>query len=137
MYKKILVPVDLEHTEVLARALGIATQLAGLNDAELVFAGVHGGPPSEIAHNPGEFREKLEAFVRKQPFAETGKMSALPVYSLDPGVEVASSIIKAARDHDVDLVVMASHIPGWSEHIFHSNAGYVACHAPMSVFVVR
>jgi hypothetical protein len=32
---------------------------------------------------------------------------------------------------------MASHVPGLPEHIFASNAGAVASHAGMSVFVVR
>ena len=37
----------------------------------------------------------------------------------------------------VDLVVMASHVPGFREYIFHSNAGFLASHTDLSVFVVR
>jgi len=43
----------------------------------------------------------------------------------------------AAKEAGCDLVVMASHVPGFREHILSSNAGYVASHAPISVFVVR
>ena len=32
---------------------------------------------------------------------------------------------------------MASHRPGAGEYVFGSNAGHVAQHAPVSVFVVR
>ena len=137
MYKRIMVPVDLERTEPLAGALSIAGQMAELCGGELIYAGVHGGAPSGVAHNPDEYAAKLEKFTADQPYAKIGKVSSLPVYSLDPGVEIASALVKAAQDNRIDLIVMASHIPGWTEHVFHSNAGYVAAHAPMSVFVVR
>lgn len=137
MFKRIMVPVDLEHIEQLSGALSVANQLADANGGEVLFAGVHGGAPSAVAHEPKEYAEKLRAFTNAHPLAKTGKASALPIYSHDPGVEVAPALVKAACDNQIDVIVMASHMPGWAEHIFHSNAGYVACHAPMSVFVVR
>ncbi|MEM7059171.1 MAG: universal stress protein [Pseudomonadota bacterium] len=137
MYKKIMVPVDLEHTELLSGALSVASQLAEANGGELIFAGVHGGPPSSVAHGPEEYAKALDGFAHSQPYAQIGKVSSLPIYSHDVGVEVATSLVKAAQDHQMEVIVMASHMPGWAEHVFHSNAGYVACHAPMSVFVVR
>ena len=137
MYKKIMVPVDLEHTEILTGALAVAAQIAETNGAEIFYAGVHGGPPSAVAHGPEEYKDAFDAFAQAQPYARIGKVSALPIYSHDPGVEVATALVKAAQDHQMELIVMASHMPGWAEHIFHSNAGYVASHAPMSVFVVR
>lgn len=137
MYKKIMVPVDLERVELLSGVFSVASRLADANGGELYIAGVHGAAPSSVAHNPEEYRRRLDEFTKSQPFAEMGKVHSIPVYSHDPGVEIASALVKAACDHEMDLIVMASHIPSWSEHIFHSNAGYVACHAPMSVFVVR
>jgi hypothetical protein len=32
---------------------------------------------------------------------------------------------------------MASHVPGFKDCVFSSNAGHLASHAPMSVYVVR
>lgn len=55
----------------------------------------------------------------------------------DVAVDLGNVLIKAAEDMGVDLIVMASHIPGLLEHIFASNAGYVASHAKCSVYVVR
>ena len=137
MYKKIMVAVDLEHTEPLAGALSMAGQMAGMCGAELVYAGVHGGAPSGVAHNAAEYAAKLGAFANEQSYAQIGKVATLPIYSHDPAVEVGTALVKAAIDTEIDLIIMASHMPGWVEHVFHSNAGYVACHAPMSVFVVR
>ena len=37
----------------------------------------------------------------------------------------------------IDLIVMASHVPGVAEYVFASNAGYLASHADLSVLVVR
>lgn len=137
MYKKIMVPVDLEHVDTLSGAMSMAARMAETSGGELVYAGVHGGPPSSIAHGPEEYAEKLKEFAATQPSSVTVKHSTLPIYSHDPGADLATSLVKAAVDNKMELIVMASHMPGWAEHIFHSNAGYVACHAPMSVFVVR
>jgi nucleotide-binding universal stress UspA family protein len=32
---------------------------------------------------------------------------------------------------------MGSHVPGFAEHLFSSNAGYLASHTDISVFIVR
>ncbi|MEM6933951.1 MAG: universal stress protein [Pseudomonadota bacterium] len=137
MYKHVMVPIDLRATEALEKALTAAGQIAKLTGAEVTYVGIAGGAPSSTAHNPAEFREKLEAFAEEQAgtFGITARSHA--VISHDPEVEIGSSLVEAAEKMGVDLVVMASHIPGWVEHIFHSNAGYVACHAKCSVFVVR
>ncbi|MEM9138250.1 MAG: universal stress protein [Pseudomonadota bacterium] len=137
MYKRIMVPVDLNQTDKLAGALSMAGQMAEMCGGELIYAGVHGGAPSEVAHDKDEYAQKLDAFADAQPFAKIVKVSSLPIYSHDPAVEIATGLVKAASEHKIDLIVMASHVPGWAEHVFHSNAGYVASHAPVSVFVVR
>ena len=51
MTKKILVPVDLAHTEKLEKALNTAADLARGTGAEIVYAGVAQSQPSEVAHN--------------------------------------------------------------------------------------
>ena len=45
--------------------------------------------------------------------------------------------IDRAEAVHADLVVTASHNPGFAEHLFASNSGYLAAHAPVSVLVVR
>lgn len=137
MFKKIMFPVDLGALDALERALDIAVRLARAGNAELCFVGVYGSAPSADAHYTAEYRDKLTAFAEQQGAAHKLKTSTHPAFSHDPGVEIASTLLDAIGEIGADAVVMASHIPGWMEHIFHSNAGYVACHAPISVFVVR
>ena len=63
--------------------------------------------------------------------------TAMPMVSHDTTIELSTLLLDCAERTGADLIVMASHTPGWLEHVFHSNAGYIACHAPVSVFVVR
>ena len=57
--------------------------------------------------------------------------------SHDPAADLDHRLIAAGREIGADLIVMASHLPGLPEHLFASNAGAVASHAKVSVFVVR
>ncbi len=137
MFKKILVPVDLGHLETLSRALSVAADLAKSNDAEIVYASVYGNLSKTGLPQPEDHADALEAFAEREAKAQGISASALPIFSHDPAAETSSALVSAAGDINADAIVMASHVPGWVEHIFHSNAGYVACHSSASVFVVR
>lgn len=137
MFKKILCPVDLTHAEQLSKALDLADNLAKSSGAEICFVGIHGATPSTSVHKEKEYREKLEEFAASEASKRGVTISAHSYYSHDPRIDIAPAVIETVATTGADAVVMASHIPGWMEHIFHSNAGYVACHAPVSVFVVR
>ena len=137
MYAKIMVPVDLAHIERLDKAITTATDLAKHYRIPICFVGVTMGSPTEVAHNPREYAEKLEAFGTAQSSAHGLEIETAAYPSHDPAVDLDKVLIAAAKDKDADLIVMASHIPGFIEHIFASNAGAVATHADVSVFVVR
>lgn len=137
MFKKIMVPVDLAHLDRLSRSLEIAATLARADGAEIVCVGIYGNLPSSAAPNPQDYKARIEAFAAEQSAASGVATTAFPVFSHDPEVELGSALLKAIDDTGSDAVVMASHIPGWVEHIFHSNAGYLASHATVSVFVIR
>ena len=57
--------------------------------------------------------------------------------SHDPTIDLDDVLEKASEKLGADLIVMASHVPGFAERIFASNAGYLASHSHASVFVVR
>ena len=81
--------------------------------------------------------DRLRTFAAEQAKRHGIKTSAEIALRSDLHFNVGSDIIKTANETDCDLVVMASHVPGLKDHIFSSNAGYVASHASMSVYVVR
>lgn len=137
MYRKIMVPVDLEHLDQLDRALEEARALAALHKAELVYVGVSVPTPSPVAHTPAEYAARLKAFAAEEGARARRPASAYPIISHDPAADLDSQLLEAISAVDADLVVMGSHRPGWREHIFSSNAGYIATHAPVSVMIVR
>lgn len=137
MYKKIMVPVDLAHIERLEKAITTATDLARHYGIPICLAGVTAETPTEVAHSPGEYESKLSAFAAEQSDRHGLTIDSRAYPSHDPAVDLDSALIAAAEENAADLIVMASHVPGLPEHIFASNAGAVASHAKVSVFVVR
>ncbi len=63
--------------------------------------------------------------------------SAHTVISHDPTTDLDDALLKASKELNVDLVVMASHLPNLTDYIWPSNGGKVAAHAKASVMVVR
>ena len=138
MYSRILVPVDLDHADKLDKALELAAKTAKETDAEVVYVDVVDAVPTMSAKTEGErMSDRLEHFAQQQAKAHDIKVSDYVALRGDLHVNVGKDIIQAAKDSECDLIVMASHVPGLKEHLLASNAGYVASHAPMSVYVVR
>jgi len=137
MYKKIMVPVDMTHVERLTKAIDTATDLAKLYSIPVLFVGATAEMPTPVAHNPSEFAEKLREFGAKQADEHGLAIDTKAYPSHDPATDLVKTLITAAAENDVDLIVMASHVPGFPDHFFIANAGSVALHAQVSVFVVR
>ena len=62
MYKTVMIPVDLEHKDLLEKALATAADLAQHYGAELYAVGVTSAAPGVVAHNPSEYAQKLDQF---------------------------------------------------------------------------
>ena len=137
MYRKIMVPVDLTHIERLDKAITTATDLAKHYRTPICFVGVTAETPTEVAHTPEEFAEKLRDFGAAQGKKHSLDIDTAAYPSHDPAADLDKNLIAAAKENGADLIVMASHIPGLPDHIFASNVGAVAAHADISVFVVR
>lgn len=137
MYKKIMIPVDLRHVDHLTKALSVGADLAKHYGAEAHIVSVTQSGPTEVAHNPKEFAEKLATFTADQSNALGFTFRAHTEISHDPAIDLDSVLETAAEKIGADLIVMASHVPGFAEYFFASNAGYLASHASMSVLVVR
>jgi nucleotide-binding universal stress UspA family protein len=131
------VPVDLAHVERLEKALATAADLAKHYKIPLCYVGVSASAASAVAHNPAEFADKLERFGQAEAAKRGVDISVRAYTSHDPAVDLDKILVQAIRDSGSDLVVMASHLPGLAEHIFASNAGWLASHASVSVFVIR
>jgi nucleotide-binding universal stress UspA family protein len=137
MYKSIMIPVDLAHPDELEKALTTGADLAKHYRAELHAVSVTHAAPGVVAHNPSEYARKLEAFAADQTRKYGVEFRAKMMVSHDPTVDLDDTLERAASEIGADLVVMASHVPGFWDHIFASRAGYLASHTKLSVFVVR
>ncbi|MFG6532146.1 MULTISPECIES: universal stress protein [unclassified Sulfitobacter] len=137
MYTKIMIPIDLKHIEQMGKALKVAADIGKLYGAEAHILGVGQTVPSQVARTPKEFADKLSAFALKSSESYGFTFDSHAEISHDPSVDLDNVLARAAKTIGSDLIVMASHTPGFAEHIFSSNAGYLASHADISVLVVR
>ncbi len=136
-YKNIMIPVDLEHIETLEKALGVAADLAQHYSAALTVVSVTSPAPGSVAHNPAEFADKLAKFAESQSAMRGVPFASKAVVSNDPTIDMDDALEQAAGELNADLVVMASHVPGFWDHIISSRGGYLASHSHISVLVVR
>ena len=112
MYKIIMIPVDLEHSATLEKALATGADLAKHYHAELYAVGVTHAAPGAVAHNPSEYAQKLEAFAADQTAKYGVDFRAKAMVSHDPAADLDDTLEQAASEIGADLVVMASHVPG-------------------------
>lgn len=137
MFNKIMVPVDLRHVPRLERELSVAAKLAETYGAPVTYVGVTGPEPGDLAHNPAEYRQKLQDFAATQASAHGHKAEAHVIVANDPATDLDKRLTHAVDEVGADLVVMATHIPNVTDYIWSSHGGYLANHAKASVFLVR
>jgi nucleotide-binding universal stress UspA family protein len=137
MFERIMVPVDLAHRAHFERALDVAADLARRCGADLVLVGATSPQPGVVGRTPADFTAKIEAFARDFATRVSVPARAEAIVLQDVTVDLDRALIAKARELGADLIVMGSHVPGALDHLIASNAGYVAAHAAVSVFVVR
>ncbi|MDI9246359.1 universal stress protein [Marinobacter sp. CHS3-4] len=139
MYSKILVPVDLAHTDQMSKALDTAIDIAKHYGATLFYVSVTNTTPSSVSHNPSELADKLQEFADEQGKIHGVDTDIEVISATDTAVELTDRLVKMIHDSNADLVVMASHKPGIGDrlHILHSNAANIVKNSDVSVFVVR
>lgn len=140
MFKRILVPVDVQQPSSWERALPAGLQLAKDYGSELhVVTVVPAFGMSLVgSYFPADFEKKALA-AAKTKLEDIVKAAA-------PGAEVKihvahgtiyEELIAAADTLNVDLIVMSSHRPELKDYLIGPNAARVVRHANQSVFVVR
>lgn len=137
MFKTLMIPVDLTHADGLGKSLAVAADLTKHYDAEAYLVGVTQSGPTEVAPTPKLYAKKLATFAADKSNEHGVTFRAHSEISHDPAIDLDTVLERAADDLGVDLIVMASHVPGFAERVFASNAGYLASHAKISVLVVR
>ena len=137
MYTRIAVPVDLAHADKLSKALSTAADLARHYHASVCLLAVTSSAPSEVAHNPDEFHRKLQQFAETQSEALGVTFETRDAVTPDPAIDLVKVLDQQIHELGADLVVMASHVPGFRDYVFASHSGYLVSHTDLSIFVVR
>ncbi len=137
MFKRIMAPVDLEHSESLRYALDCAADLAKHYNVPITYVGVTAPTPTKMARNPKEFGQKLQDFAQGEIDRYGIEAKAHTAIAHDPTTEVDDALMRAIDETGADFVIMASHIPNVMDYIWPSNGGKLAEHAKCSVMVVR
>ena len=137
MFSQIMVPVDLGHTDELAKSLTVAADLSKQYGAPVCYVGVATSQPSSISRFPEEFEKKLSEFAEEQASLGGHAATSRAFIGHDPVTDVDDVLLRAAEEVGADLVVMASHVPKLVDYIWPSNGGKIAAHSKAAVFVVR
>jgi len=135
---KILVPVDTnyENDEWLKALFQTACEKAKKSHAAMLVVSVipdimFGGFDREINTLVEKTKDKLDAIVAKY----CPPHLRIEVSVVSGGI--SHEILRMAREHAIDVIVMASHGPIYKDYFIGSNAAHVALHAPCSVHIVR
>jgi universal stress protein F len=136
MYRKIIVAIALGSLDrgenILRKAaslLDTGGQIVALNVVEDVPTYVAIELPANMLEDAmKDGRDKLEALV-----AATGVAATIDIRNGPP----AKAIIAAAESHGADLIILASHIPDFSNYFIGATADRVVRHAKCSVLVER
>lgn len=137
MYSNIMVPVDLAHESTVEKAIKVAADIGKLYNASICLVGVTASGPSSVAHNEQEFSEKLAQFAESKSAEHGLNFEHKAVHCNDPAAELDDALADACEAMGIDLVVMASHAPGFMDHFFKSNASRLIAHTSISVVIVR
>ena len=137
MYSKIMVPVDLAHAETLGKAIATAADLSRHYDAPITLLGVTAPGPTRVADTPEQYAARLARYAVVQTDRHSVMMEPRAVTDPDPIAALHSVLRDQIAAVGADLVIMASHVPSWRDYLLSSNAGYLAAHANVSLFIVR
>ncbi len=139
MFNTIIVPVDISQLDGATRALSLAKDIAGARGGKIVLLNVVEEVPSYVAAEiPVEVFKTASEHTQAEMtgFAEREGVGTDAEIVIRRG-HAGRDILEFARERKADMIVMASHDPGFADYFLGSTSGHVVRHAHCSVLVVR
>ncbi|MEM8580684.1 MAG: universal stress protein [Pseudomonadota bacterium] len=134
MYEKILIPIDLDHEELVPSKLELARRLLAPGGRITLMAVLESVPGyvSEFVMDKldNHLTDKVGGVLRS--FADDDDVD-IHVCTGKPGVEIS----QYAEDAKAQLIIVGSHRPGIRDYFLGSTAARVVRRAPCSVLVAR
>jgi nucleotide-binding universal stress UspA family protein len=141
MFKNILLPVDLAHTETQTKTVENAAELARQWNATLHVVTVVPDVGMSIvgSYFPKDFEEKAlkAADEHLKAFTDKTIKPDVKIHRIVATGTVYKEIMHYADEAGCDLIVMGSHRPELSDFLIGPNASRIVRHAKQSVLVVR
>ncbi|PQA87233.1 universal stress protein [Hyphococcus luteus] len=131
--KTIMLPVDMRHKEQSADAIAMAAQLTKSFGADFYVMTAAHPLGDEITEFPEHHKPEFEKYIQEMASAHGVSITAL--FRHHQSAE--KMILEAAEEIKADLIVMHTHDPKITDHLFGSHASHIALHASCSVMVVR
>jgi universal stress protein F len=137
MFRTILCPVDQAEAGFAQTAITVAKQMAQTG-ASITLVTVIAEPPAAVdLYLPPDLLERQFADARSSLEA-IGRSHGLPEVRVRVRYGRAyHEILEEAKESCADLIVMASHRPGFATYLIGSTATHVVRHATCSVLVIR
>ena len=141
MYKDILLPVDLGNLETQEKAVTTAIELAKAYGSRLHVMTIipDFGESFVAAYFPADYQEKALAAAsdKLHDFVKRRIPKEIHVQHIVAHGTIYDEILSFAREHPIDMIVMASHRPALQDYLLGPNASHVVRHSNCSVMVVR
>lgn len=140
MYKRILVPIDLEEPELAKPAIDTAVAMARAAQGAIRLVNVLPMTPVMLAeYVPADFdaQQRMSAEQTLAGIAQNTGLDASRVSSVVRQGGIYHEVLEEAKDMAADLIVMTSHRPDMRSYFLGSNAGHMVRYATCSVLVVR
>lgn len=141
MFKKILLPVDLQQTELTERAVGIAKDCAKHHGSQITVLTVipdfgmplvaNYFPDDAMTRARREVRTELKRFI-EQRFDDPASIKS----SVDVG-SPHKAVLDYAEAHNIDLIIVPARAKDIGKVFLGSSSTAIVEHAPCSVIVVR
>lgn len=140
MFRKILVPIDTDESDVAAPGVQFAAQLAALTNGAVRMIHVLAPAPWRLQEFlPVKFQVERETAALEK-MKEMAKTANVPTGYFSVTVRSGSvydEVLTEAKDWGADLIIIGSHSPSMKANLLGSNAQNVVRHANCSVMVMR
>lgn len=136
MYKTILIPVDMASSQKADEMIAVAKQLSN-EETKLILLNVVYSIP---AYTPVDVTSDYFEIAKKKAKAELSMIAGGSDISTEIEIQVGDAhhvILEMAKEKKVDLIIVGSHRPGFSDYLLGSTAARVVRHAQCPVFVLR
>ena len=136
MYKTILIPVDMAHVAEVNSIIDSASVHSGSNSKIILLNVVEEIPNWAAVELPSGILDKSVQSSLEKLQALAGSAST----EMEVEVRIGhpyKTILEVAEEKSTDLIIVASHRPGFQDYFLGSTAAKVVRHATCSVLVVR